>query len=174
MKTVVIRTREEARGLVKRLDESAERAKGNLHELMARGEGALALLATLKFEPAGCDPLDPDRPLNLVEQLNQTFTYKAAFQAVEWLLVRHPEHAPFTLNLGTSSGTDVVSEDGQIAAEVFAAVDPQNNRKLQNDIERVRGNRARFKYVLYISPSTGGQPEQYEDGGILVCRLGAV
>lgn len=174
MKTKVVHTRDEAAELLKELEASAERTKSNLRKALDRGDAAMSLLATLKYAPAGCDPLDPNRPLNLIEQLNQTFTYKAAFLAADWLLANHADHAPLILNLGTAGGTDAASEDGEIAAEVFATVDPRNNRKLQKDIERLRELGARYKYVLYLSPTTGGKPEEYEDGGVLVRRLGTV
>jgi hypothetical protein len=167
-----IRTHDEAHALLQRLEESAECTRKCVRELLDRDDSALAFLAKLKFEHSGCDPLDPKRALNLIEQLNQTFTYKASFQAAEWLLRKHPEHAPLKLNLGTASGTDIESQDGAIAAEVFAAVDPHNNRKLQQDIERLREEPAEWRYVLYISPATDGQQDEYQKDDVRVCRLG--
>lgn len=83
----------------------------------------------MKFSPVGCDPLDADTPLNLIEQINQTFTYLASAKAVKLLLQLHPELAPFTVNLGTSPGSDIESRTGAaLAAEVFAAVNTSNNR----------------------------------------------
>ena len=41
---------------------------------LATTEDPITFLAKLKFERTGCDPLDGNTPLNLIEQLNQAFT----------------------------------------------------------------------------------------------------
>jgi|ERR1041385_429204 hypothetical protein len=130
---------------------SAEHTARRLCESPIQSAG-LSLLAALKFAPFGCDPLDSTRPLNFVEQLNQTFTYLATIAATRWLLLHHPQNAPFVLNLGTRSGTDVSSQDGQIAAETFAATDPDSNDKLRKDLAKVAESEASIKYVFYLSP----------------------
>ena len=84
----------------------------------------------------GRHPLE-NRDLNLVEQVNQTFTILVSLAAVEWLFNYEPTTAPFTLNPGTKSGSDILGQQENLAAEVFAAVRPSNNRKLNLDIERV-------------------------------------
>ncbi|CAN5716851.1 hypothetical protein BH18ACI4_BH18ACI4_06210 [soil metagenome] len=94
-----------------------------------------------------------DRSLNLIEQINQTFTYLASVQAARWLFHNHPSAAPFRLNLGTAGGTDLESIDGSVAAETFASVNPRNNRKLDNDIDKVGRTAATHKYAFYICPS---------------------
>mgnify|MGYP000873798504 CR=1 FL=1 len=53
-------------------------------------EDGLALLRHLKFELAGHHPLEP-RPLNLIEQVNQTWTCLVSLKAARMLLERHPE-----------------------------------------------------------------------------------
>lgn len=117
------------------------------------GPNALQILWRLKVEAIGCDPMNTSRPLNLIEQLNQTFTYIASARATRILLENHPEAAPFTLNLGTAAGSDIASDnEGGIAAEVFAAVNTSSNRKLAKDIAKVSGSTARFKYVFYMCP----------------------
>ncbi|MGE0273772.1 MAG: hypothetical protein AB7H88_15250 [Vicinamibacterales bacterium] len=70
----------------------------------------LAALARIRFEPIGSDPLTPERRLNFVEQINQTFTYLASLEAARWLLTEHPECAPLVLNLGTLGGSDIESQ----------------------------------------------------------------
>lgn len=172
-KTQLIQTQAEARERLERLEESAGRTRANLRKILAQVEPALSALSRLKFTPVGCDPLDPERALNLVEQLNQTFTYQAAFEAAAWLLDKHPDHAPFELSLGTAAGIDIMSHDKHVLAEVFAAVDPRNNKKLQHDIGRLAGQEASFRYVLYLSPTTGGNPEEFESSGVHVVRLHA-
>jgi hypothetical protein len=113
----------------------------------------LRALSRLKFDRIGRDPLDADAPLNLIEQINQSFTYVASAKASRVLLALHPELAPLTLNLGTSSGFDIVSTtEGLLAAEVFAAVDPSNNGKLRNDIDRLENAKAAHRYVFFMCP----------------------
>lgn len=90
---------------------------------------------------------------NLIEQINQTFTYLASVHATRWLFQYHPDAAPFRLHLGTAGGTDIESRDGSIAAETFASVNPRNNRKLEKDIDKVGRTAAEHKYVFYICPS---------------------
>ena len=119
----------------------------------------MAFLYQLKFQAVGCDPLDLSRQLNLIEQLNQTFTYLASFNGATFLFERHPKVQSLSLNLGTSSGFDIQSpEGGGIAAEVFAAVTPQNNRKLAKDIEKVSASDAKYRYVLFMSPEHEAGP----------------
>ena len=110
----------------------------------------MAVLEALKFKQSGRDPLDPTKPLNMIEQLNQTFTYLVSVRAVEFLFEKHPEAAPFRVNLGTAAGSDVESVDGSVAAEVFAAVAPHNNHKLAKDIAKVRSTPAAAQVRLLL------------------------
>lgn len=167
-------TRPDVEGHRASLLASAETTQIRLAEL-AGSESPMAFLYLLKFRAVGCDPLDPSRPLNLIEQLNQTFTYLASFSAAAFLFEQHPKVQSLSLNLGTTSGFDVETpEDGGIAAEVFAAVTPTNNRKLAKDIERVSMSTARHRYVLFISPEH--DPGLYRDAtkvsGVTVWSLG--
>lgn len=113
----------------------------------------LTALARLEFEQVGCDPLDAGRPLNFVEQLNQSFTYLATIEGARRLLQLHPANVPLHLNLGTAPGSDIVSADGEVAAETFAATHPNSNNKLQKDIAKVRATHATHRYVFYLSPA---------------------
>jgi hypothetical protein len=151
VKSRILRTREEATELEAAVRNAAAVAVGDLKRLVSKAD-PLRVLEALKFERSGRDPLDPSRPLNLIEQLNQTFTYLGSVRAVQFLFDEHPEAAPFRLNLGTASGSDVESVDGSVAAEVFAAVAPGNNRKLAKDVEKVRSTRAEHKYVFFYCP----------------------
>src|ERR1035437_2926245 len=56
----------------------------------------------------GWHPID-DRPLNLIEQTNQTWTYLVTLKALPFLFERHPDAGGFCLNLGTQAGTDITS-----------------------------------------------------------------
>jgi hypothetical protein len=115
---------------------------------------ALNFVAKMKFEKIGHDPLHAKRPLNLIEQLNQTFTYLASFRGAQFLFNTHPHLSSLRLNLGNVSGWDLESsEDGGIVAEVFAAVTPSNNQKLNNDIKKVAAALEKHRYVIFMSPS---------------------
>lgn len=129
---------------------AAKRTVEALRKLLSEAE-PLHAFSQMKFELSGFHPTD-DRSLNLIEQINQTFTYLASAQATRWLFQHHPDAAPFRLNLGTAGGTDIESIDGSIAAETFASVDPKNNRKLDKDIDKVGCTTAEHKYVFYICP----------------------
>ena len=136
---------------------------------------ALRALAAMKFESVGVDPLDPGRPLNVIEQLNQTFTYVASLDAVKRLMERHPEASSFTLNLGTRPGWDVESEDcGGIIAEVFAATHPASNNKLKKDIKKVSLGDAAHKYAFFMCPgiSAGPYSAGVNDRDVVVESLG--
>ena len=102
----------------------------------------LAVLKTLRFELKGFDPLT-GKPLNLVEQLNQTFTILVTLRATERLIELHPEAGGFRLALGTSSGRDIESIRADlVAAEVFSATRPDSNQKLKSDLARLSIDRA--------------------------------
>lgn len=129
----------------------------------------------MKFEPLGHDPLDGSRRLNLIEQLNQTFTYLAALRAAEKLFQLHPEAASFVLNLGNVSGWDIESpDDGGIVAEVFAAVTPTNNQKLTADVKKLLSAHHTHRYVFYMCPGIPPGPVQHKLAGehIRVWSLG--
>jgi hypothetical protein len=169
MKRRVIRTLEE----LLELEASVATAAGaTLMKLFQYGSGALdlATFARLKFDTCGCDPVDQSRPLNFVEQLNQSFTYLATIEGVRWLINRHPKHAPYALNLGTSSGSDIVSADGHVVAETFAATHPGSNDKLRKDIAKVRGVAAEYRYVFYLS-SARRQAAAVNEDGVTVIHL---
>lgn len=118
---------------------------------------ALQALRILKFEEFGHRPLEPRR-LNLMEQLNQSFTYLVSLEAARWLLAKHPMAGPIRLNLGTANGLDLESvAPGQIAAESFAATRPQSNRKLTKDLDRLHrlGPSVAHRYVFLSCPNIG-------------------
>lgn len=130
------------------------------------------LFSKMKFGGIGFDPLNSNRALNIIEQINQSFTYLASFYALEVLFTEHPELAPFRLNLGTAPGSDIESECGELAAEVFAAVAPTSNQKLKKDINKVLESNAKLKFVFFICPNfeLGRQP-QFERDDVIVWAL---
>jgi hypothetical protein len=112
----------------------------------------MALVKALRFELVGHDPLTGE-PLNVVEQLNQTFTIVVPLRAIERLIELHPDAGGFRLARGTSSGRDIESVVPDfVAAEAFSATRPTSNQKLKRDIERLRTDPARHRYVFFASP----------------------
>lgn len=102
----------------------------------------MTLLKSLRFELVGHDPLTGE-PLNVVEQLNQTFTILVSLRAVEKLIEFHPDAGGFRLALGTSSGRDIESVvPDMVAAEVFSATRPSSNQKLKKDVARLSADPA--------------------------------
>jgi hypothetical protein len=150
-----IATAEEARALEGRIRASAAAAAAALADLLA-ADDPLETFRAMKFRRVGFHPLDPERPLNLLEQVHSTFAWLAAVRGVEILLERHPSHAPFALDLSTSLGPDIVSADGRVEAEVCALISPLGNRKLEADIERMRASAADHRFVFYHAEEDGG------------------
>jgi hypothetical protein len=127
----------------------------------------MALLKKLRFETVGHDPLTGE-PLNVVEQLNQTFTILVTLRAVERLIELHPEASGFHVALGTCSGRDISSvEPGLVAAEVFSATHPDSNKKLQKEIARLADDPAFHRYVFFAAPTYfAGRRQELEKPGI--------
>lgn len=69
-----------------------------------------------------------------------------------------------------SAGHDIAADDGSVVAEVFAAVDPNNNKKLGKDIARVRTSQAAHRYVIYRSPKK--EAHEIDVMGVKVIALG--
>ena len=113
----IIRTMDDAEKMHAAILDGAARTAAWLRNFDA---DPMVLLRRLRFETVGHDPLT-GKPLNVVEQLNQTFTLLVFLRAVEKLIELHPEAASgFRLALGTSSGWDIESiEPDLVAAEVF-------------------------------------------------------
>ena len=156
----IIRTIADAEGMHAQMLAGAARTADWLRSFT--GE-PMALLKSLRFELVGHDPLTGE-PLNVVEQLNQTFTILVSLRAVERLIELHPEAGGFQLALGTSSGRDIESViPDLVAAEVFSATRPSSNQKLKKDVERLRSDPAKHRYVFFAAPGyTTGRQNQLE------------
>lgn len=130
------------------------------------------LFSKMKFGGIGFDPLDSNRKLNIIEQINQSFTYLASFYALEVLFTEYPKLAPFKLNLGTAPGSDIESECGELAAEVFAAVAPTSNQKLKKDINKVLETESKLKFVFFMCPNFElGRQSKLERDNVIVWAL---
>ncbi|MFT7245967.1 MAG: hypothetical protein ACI82A_003338 [Candidatus Azotimanducaceae bacterium] len=161
MKQIVLKSRDEVAEHIETILQSASDAQMNIIEI-AENRDTMWWLEKVKFEKIGYDPLDSSRPLNFIEQVNQTFTYLASLSAAELLFQWHTEVTQLTLNLGTSSGSDIETlELGGIAVEIFSATSPSSNNKLNKDIKKVAGTIAAHKYVFFNCP---GIPEGWYKG----------
>ena len=148
----IIVNRKNINTLIEQLEVTAMKTQSSIKKL-ASVKDAMSFLFECKFNQSGFNPLDSSIKLNLIEQLNQTFTYLASFKGAEYIFLHHKKVKSLTLNLGTASGTDIeTDEDGGVVAEVFASVNPSNNQKLKNDINRISLVDAKHRYVFFISP----------------------
>jgi len=106
----------------------------------------MSLLRALRFDTVGHDPLTGE-PLNVVEQLNQTFTILVTLRAIKRLIDLHPEARGFRLALGTTSGWDIESiVPNLVAEEVFSATRPASNQKIKKELARLSGDPACYRY----------------------------
>jgi hypothetical protein len=150
---------------------SAEASSLALSELLVRPTN---LFRCMKFETLGRHPIE-DRPLNLVEQINQTWTFVAALEAVRILLKINPTDE-FRVAPGAHAATkfDIINRKEDVCAETFAAVSPNNNNKLDRDLEKLEKYPAiANRYVFFISPrfSVTQRQEQLERSGIQVWSI---
>ena len=171
LKSFIVNNIKELEELEQKLYESMDKTLSQISSEIT-SNCSHTLFSKMKFGGVGFDPLNPDRELNIIEQINQSFTYLASFYALEVLFTKYRELAPFRLNLGTASGSDIESECGGLTAEVFASVTPTNNQKLKKDIDKVLQTNANLKFVFFICPNfeLGRQP-QFERDDVTVWAL---
>ena len=135
--------------LQQRIREAAAQTRAALDRLPA---DPMEALYKLRFNQYGRHPLE-DRPLNLIEQFNQTSTIMASLAAARHLLDWFPDCGGLRLHLATSAGRDIESiRQGVVEAEVFAAVVPTNADKINKDIGRLAESNANNLYVFFYSP----------------------
>ncbi len=117
-------------------------------------QAPLELFWQIKFGLFGKHPIE-DRSLNFVEQINQTWTFVVALEATKLLLGFHGNR-DFQIAPGAHAELpfDIVSTDGKICAETFAAVSIRNNRKLRRDLEKLeRHPEISHRYIFFMCPS---------------------
>ena len=134
-----------------RLRDSARKAKDRIATQTC---DPLELFHQLKFSKIGFHPVSGNA-LNLLEQINQTWTYATAFVAARQLLSMHPEAGGLRLAPGAhaSIDLDIMSEvEGLVGAEVFAAVTPTNNKKLAKDLAKMANRHEQYRYVFFGCP----------------------
>jgi hypothetical protein len=141
--------------LIARVRAAADRTTQAVRRLVDAEPDGVEILRRMKFTEIAWQPLG-DKPLNLVEQINQTWTCLVSLKALPFLFERHPDAGGFRVNLGTASGTDIESlVPSVVAAETFAAVHPSNNRKLSKDLQKLVREcpNARARYVFFAAPN---------------------
>ena len=148
------------------------------HDWIAGFQGdPLELLRELKYSPVGRHPVE-DRTLNLVEQINQTWTYAVALEEARKLLELHPEAGGFKVAPGAhmSIPLDIMSvADGLVGAETFATVHPRNNGKLAADLAKLAQRAERHRYIFFSSPAYPGFERwpTFERAGVQVWSVAA-
>lgn len=134
-------------------------AAAKIHTWVATQTGdPLDLLRRMKFETVGFHPIH-GHALNVVEQINQTWTYLVALAAARHLLEMHPEANGYVLAPGAHAAIDldIMSvAPGLVGAETFAAVDPRNNKKLEIDLKKMAARTDYHRYVFFMSPRFRG------------------
>lgn len=152
MSNLVVHTTADADRLMNLVRASAARAQ---RQIAALTGDPLDMLRRMKFDQIGYHPIE-DRPLNLVEQINQTWSMTVAIEAAKKLLELHPEASGFRLAPGAHASLelDIMSvAPGLVGAETFAAVHPRNNGKIQADLLKLVARPERFRYVFFLSPA---------------------
>jgi len=163
---VIIRSPKE---LDHQIDVLREAATAAVAFITAHEGDPLTVLRHLKFDPVGRHPARGDA-LNFIEQINQTWTYLAAFSATRQLLDLHPDAGGFRLAPGAHASLplDIMSvTEGLVGAETFAAVHPRNNGKLNDDLDKLARRPEQHRYVFFMSPAypeLARRPELERDG----------
>jgi len=132
----------------------------------------LDLIRRMKFDRIGFHPIH-GHALNLIEQINHTWTYAVALAAAQRLLDLHPDAGGYRLAPGAdaTSALDIMSvHEGLVGAETFAAVSPRNNRKLDEDLKKMAARPERYRYVFFASPRFPGSKRlpEFEREGVQV------
>ena len=132
----------------------------------------LDMLRRMKFDSVGFHPIE-GHALNIVEQINQTWTYCVALAAARQLLLLHPDAGGFSLAPGAHAcqALDIMSVvEGFVGAETFAAVTPRNNGKLDADLLKLSTRHEKHRYVFFMSPLFQGNKRllQFEQPGVQV------
>jgi hypothetical protein len=115
-----------------------------------------------KYEKLVAEPLSGKQE-NLIEVINQSMTYIVSIMAVEYLLKIFPDKA-FVINWGNVSGYDILSEDGCVICECFAATSYRSNGKLSSDLKRLNKASADYKYEFFYDKEYTESQHKYYHG----------
>ena len=172
--SIIVKSHSDIHKALQRIEESAERANLALAILPST---PLRALESIKFKPIGSHPLC-DRPLNFIEQVNQTFTYLVAVRAARLLMQWHDDAGGFILRPGAHAPKNTLDiesiKPGLVGAETFAAVCPENNSKLSKDLEKLASRAEKSRYVFFMSPAfpTTVRLRHKERNGVKVYSIG--
>src|SRR5579862_2684890 len=138
------------------LDEMEALLTGHLNtswEMLRGIEGPTGLdaLRQLKFDQIGLHPLSGDK-LNIVEQINQTFTILATLRAARVLMRLHLDVRRLRLAVGAIGGTDITDEIETLAAEVFVDTSLHGNQRFNKDMARLDESTAAHRYLFFAVP----------------------
>lgn len=149
MKRIMINSSAEAEKHIKVIEQSIDKAISNITRMV---DNPKKLFYSMKFEQIGLNPLT-HTPLNIIEQINQTYTYLVSLKAAKYIFEQLDFQGELNLNLGTASGFDIEARDGSIVGEVFAATSISSNQKLKKDIGRLKGlDTPAKKYIFFYTP----------------------
>jgi hypothetical protein len=150
-KQIVIVNPKEIRMYENRIIANTRIAIASLQDQLRTLEGIEAL-RLMKFTKCGGDPFTGEH-LNLVEQINQTFTYLVCLEAVRVIMERHPDRdTPYVVSFGSKGGFDVMTKDGSIVCDCFASVRPDRHGQLIREVRKVSGySDAKYKYVVFYA-----------------------
>lgn len=99
-KQIVVRSIDEIEPLLDQVRKAAERTAKALAELPTAGLDGIEILRRLKFTEMAWHPIELEQPLNLIEQVNQTWTVLVSLKALPLLFDLHGDAGGFRLNLG--------------------------------------------------------------------------
>lgn len=148
MPFVIVTSKEQVAKLRDAVISNAEASYAALQERIARIR-PMEFWASCKFERIGRDSID-GQPQNLIEQINQMYSNLVVLSGAEDLLDRYPG-VSLELQLGASSGYDILSTDGKIAAECFAVTTVSSNRKLDRDCSKLAASDAAERYLYFYA-----------------------
>jgi hypothetical protein len=151
-------------------------ARNTVGAFEARADEPLTALYRMKFERVGYHPVD-HRPLNIIEQVNQTWTFVTALEAARLLLEWHANAGALLLAPGAhaSQALDIMSETpGLIGAETFAATTPESNAKMAGDLRKLSTRPETYRYIFFLAPAfpASERVERYCRQGIIVWSIG--
>lgn len=153
MVALTVRSLADIRELEERVETSSLHAWNAIKEL--NGD-AVQALAQIKFAPIGRHPTDGHQ-LNLIEQVNQTFTYLVALRASRYLLERFPNCGGLLLRPGAHAPKDSLDIESVspnlIGAETFSAVHHNNNRKLSKDLAKLSIRPELHRFIFFYTPT---------------------
>ena len=175
MPSYTVKTVQDLTELAQPIRVAADGTVRALRDILSNEGDSLQVLRMMKFEEIGHHPTE-SRRLNIIEQVNQTFSYLLTVEAERTLLARHPEAQGLRINLGTAAGFDLENlVPGVVAAAVFAATHPRSNDKLRKEIQRLveQAPSVQHRYVFFSCPGheSGRRPKLESAPSVIIWSL---